>query len=227
MFDAFLKSLKWLARAVFPQRCVFCRGLVEGNLEFCGVCEQKFDAVKNKRVICFNYGEACFDDCVAMFNYVPPVSNAIRDFKFRNKRSYGATLAHFISSVITESYAAFQIDCLMFVPERDKRVKHSEMLAACVSKSLNIPLVCGLVKLKSNQKQHKLNLQNRLKNIKGAYDLKEPGIAKGKTILLIDDIVTTGSTLNECARILKLDGASKVLCATIAATAELKNSIIK
>ncbi|GHU86318.1 hypothetical protein FACS1894198_5970 [Clostridia bacterium] len=221
MFDAFLKCLKCLAKAVFPQRCVFCRGLVEGNLEFCGACEKKFDAVKNRRMISFDYGEVYFDDCVAMFSYMPPVSNAIRDFKFRNKRSYGATLAHFISSVIVKNYAGAKIDCLMFVPEQDKRIKHSEMLAACVSKSLNIPLVCGLVKLKLNQKQHKLNLQNRLKNIKGAYDLKESGIAKGKTILLIDDIVTTGSTLNECSRILRLDGASKVLCATIAATAEL------
>jgi ComF family protein len=220
MFDVFLRCLGWLSRAIFPRRCVFCRELVESDLEFCVACARKFDAIKNERVIRFDYGEAYFDACVAMFGYLPPVSDAICDFKFRDKWSYAATLAYFISRVIIGNYADSKIDCLVFVPEQDKKVKHSEMLAACVSKSLNIPLVCGLVKLKSNQKQHKLNLQSRLENIKGAYALKEPEIAKGRTILLIDDIVTTGSTLNECSRILKLGGASKVLCAAIAATAE-------
>ncbi|MDR2817568.1 MAG: double zinc ribbon domain-containing protein [Oscillospiraceae bacterium] len=220
MFDVFLECWKWLSRAVFPRRCVFCKELVGSDLEFCGACAREFDAIKNERVIRFDYGEPYFDACVAMFCYASPVSDAIRDFKFRNKWAYAATLAYFISSVIIENYADSKIDCLMFVPERDKRVKHSEMLAACVSKSLNIPFVCGLVKLKLNQKQHKLNLQNRLENIKGAYALKDPGFAKGRTVLLIDDIVTTGSTLNECSRVLKLGGASKVLCATIAATAD-------
>ncbi|MDR1354641.1 MAG: hypothetical protein LBJ38_03845 [Oscillospiraceae bacterium] len=214
MFRTFFEGL---VRALFPQRCIFCGGLGVGDCVFCSRCKLDCGKIINCRAIDFNYGDRYFDDCVAMFCYLPPISTAIRAFKFHGKHSHGVVLAQFICDIVQRAYANIQIDCLTFVPETSRKVRHAELLAKHVSKSLDIPLVCGLVKLQENQKQHKLNLQNRMSNVKGVYAVNGQ-LIEGKRILLIDDVVTTGATLNECSRVLKSSGAAAVLCATVAAT---------
>ena len=91
---------------------------------------------------------------------------------------------------------------------------HSGLLAGKVAEGLSVPYVRALKQIKENRMQHTLTLSERRKNIKGIYSVTAD--VKGKKILLIDDIKTSGSTLNECAHILRLAGADDVKCLAFA-----------
>ncbi|MDR1260753.1 MAG: double zinc ribbon domain-containing protein [Oscillospiraceae bacterium] len=220
MFNAILNEL---LKIIFPPKCVFCKGFLLGEQEICDVCKEKLAVIKNKRVIEFNYGKMFFERCVALFYYLPPVSSVICNFKFNGKNFLKNTLARFICDMVEQEYVDVQFDCIMFVPELNRKRKHCKLLAEQVSKIVGLPLAENLVKLKKNQKQHELKLKSRLENIKGAYGLNDVEAVVGQTVLLVDDVVTTGSTLNECARILKVGGVMRVFCATIAATAGVED----
>lgn len=93
----------------------------------------------------------------------------------------------------------------------------AKLLAEGIAKSVDLPLAPCLVKTRNNPAQSKTkSAAERSRNVVGVYRLKDKVDVKGKNILLIDDVVTTGSTLSECARILRKAGANKVYCATIA-----------
>jgi predicted amidophosphoribosyltransferase len=92
------------------------------------------------------------------------------------------------------------------------------LLATELSKVLSLPVKNVLEKIFDNNIQHESSQNRRKGNVLGVYDVRENEDVKGKTILLVDDIKTTGATLNECAKILKIRGAEKVYCVTVALT---------
>lgn len=97
-----------------------------------------------------------------------------------------------------------------------KRVRgfnQSEVLAERIAKILSLPIINALSCVKSAHSQHKIkDYKERFKNVKGIY--KANGAFDGKTLLLVDDIMTTGATLNECAAVLLRAGADKIYCVT-------------
>ena len=84
------------------------------------------------------------------------------------------------------------------------------------TKNLNVKIEDLLIKTKENKIQHTLPRVERLKNPIGVYNINDKASISGKTVLLVDDIVTTGSTLSECCRILKKNGVKDIYCVTIA-----------
>ena len=113
-------------------------------------------------------------------------------------------------------------DAVCFVPMSRKRrrsveLNHSELLARAAAKELGVKLCKNmLMSIKNTETQHKLDFPARVKNVTGAYRASER--AAGKRILLVDDIMTTGATLNECAKQLMLAGAEYVYCAAALVT---------
>ena len=91
-----------------------------------------------------------------------------------------------------------------------------------MSKRLEIPVKNALVKLFDVKTQHDMAIMQRKGNVHGIYDVKDGFSVKGKTVLLVDDIMTTGETLNNCALIMKIRGAEKVYCVTAALTVKEK-----
>ena len=119
-----------------------------------------------------------------------------------------------------------KFDFICYVPftlsqKLHRQYNQSELLAEKLSEKLNIPLNDVMIKLFDTKSQHKMNFRYRVGNVFGVYDIKEDQDVTGKIILLVDDVRTTGSTLNDCARILKIRGADKVYC-TVAALAGVK-----
>jgi predicted amidophosphoribosyltransferase len=109
-------------------------------------------------------------------------------------------------------------------PKKQKKrgFNQSELLAKDIAKELNLPCKKLLVKTKNNDEQHNCaSLAQRRENVKGVYKAVKDETIKGKTILIIDDILTTGYTLGECAKTLEKYTHSKILCATVCA----KNNI--
>ena len=100
-----------------------------------------------------------------------------------------------------------------------RKYNQSELLAKQISKLANIPYEPDILyKRKGTRPQEGLTRGARLKNLSGAFDIypKQAHLLQGKNIALIDDVITTGTTANECARILKKHGAKKVMVVTIA-----------
>jgi len=151
------------------------------------------------------------------------VRHAIHGLKYREKQSYARPLAR-VMAYAFEHKLEEEIDLISFVPTnpstlRKRGYNQAELLARELAKLLDKPCLPLLEKTRETRPMHGLRPELRRANVLGAYRLccGEPLVA-GKRILLCDDILTTGSTLSECGRMLKTAGAEKVFCLCAAAT---------
>lgn len=111
------------------------------------------------------------------------------------------------------------ISCIPLSKKRfhDRGYNQAELLAKEISKNVDVRFVPTLKKIKNNTAQSTIkDAKQRAVNVVGAYTVIDPNAVKGKRILLVDDVVTTGSTVSECARMLKRAGAKAVYCITLA-----------
>lgn len=100
---------------------------------------------------------------------------------------------------------------LHYKKQLERGFNQAERLARILSRKFNLPLETkALKRIKETDSQANLKKNDRLKNIKGAFKIKNPKNIKGRTILLLDDVATTGTTLNEAARVLNKNGARRV-----------------
>ena len=161
------------------------------------------------------------DDCVSAVIYDGPVREAILRYKFGDAQIYHIAFGELVAERIYEDLQG-EYDVLSWVPLAPDRRKERgydqvELIARNVSKRLRIPLVPLLKKRRGVSAQSLTSgPEERRANIAGAYRVIDPDAVRGKRILIIDDVVTTGSTLSECAKMLRMAGAEKVLCATLA-----------
>ena len=112
-------------------------------------------------------------------------------------------------------------EVVVSVPISKERLKErgynqSELIAKKTAECLGIPYANCMIKTKHNSEQHRLHLKDRKENVKGVYELEENKHITNKKVLLVDDIVTTGYTLAECASVLMEHGAKEVLCGAVA-----------
>ncbi len=126
-----------------------------------------------------------------------------------------------MAEAIRIAYKSECFDVITYVPlhkirQKERGYNQSELLARELSYLLELPLECLLVKTKNNPPQHTTDAKHRSENVKNVYKVKDEARIENRRILLIDDIITTGNTLGECARMLKLAKAEKVCCATFA-----------
>ncbi len=205
--------------SLFPQVCGICEKINENSL--CKKCELKI----NKQInICFEQQieDKYFNELICVFKYEGLIRKLLLDYKFKGKSYLYKTIAKVILKQenifkILESY-----DTIMPIPISKKRRKErgynqSELIAKEIAKNINIKYQNNcLIKTKNIIEQSKLNREQRILNIQGAYVLKNEETIKNKKILLFDDIYTTGSTVNECSRILRKVDLKKIGILTIA-----------
>lgn len=156
---------------------------------------------------------------------------AVRDAIHQLKYGLNSSLALPLGSILSE-FAAIQADdymalsLIMPVPLHPKRLRErgfnqSLLLARHVAEKLHTELdFLSLRRIRYTAPQTSLGRRERPKNVKGAFQIRDPDVVKGRTILLVDDITTTGNTLNECARTLKRAGSGDVHCLVLARPAE-------
>lgn len=118
----------------------------------------------------------------------------------------------------------YGIDCVMPVPLHVSRLRHrgfnqSLILAHRVAESFGLTLSYdNLIRIRPTRPQVNLSGEERLRNVKGAFSLRRPGDVEDRCILIVDDVFTTGATMNECASVLKRAGARSVIALTLART---------
>lgn len=203
---------------MFPPRCVFCRKFLKSGERFiCGGCGKTLPyADRDERKGDF------FTVCVFPLYYRGSVRDSVLRFKFKNATNYAACYGKMLADCIAKSLSG-QYDYITWVPLSKKRLKRrgydqamllamatalelGEVALELLKKTIDIPAQSGLGPA-----------EKRRANVSGAYVVIDPELVRGKRILLIDDIVTTGSTLSECARMLLMADAESVVCAALAA----------
>lgn len=229
---------KAIAAALFPNLCIACgEAIPEGEYlcEYCTEMAALVDYTKNCRR-CGSLKKNCecsrrvfhFNGCIAPFYNDGVIRDAMYSFKFAHKDYIGKFFAQKMSIMVKSVYSDIKFDGIVYVPMRtSKRLKRgfnqSEVLARHISKILDLPIFYNtLISGKKTKVQHKLKEQERFKNIKGKFIANKKYNLTGKTILLVDDIKTTGATLDECAKQLMLLGADEVYCITGLMTAKNK-----
>lgn len=220
-------------RAVFlPDRCCFCGKPVPFRKEMCRKCQ--VDAVRIEPPICINCGLPEKDcDCrknskfyqgiTAPYVYSGVVRQGIALWKFRNFYRNVDFFAKMIADAVNINFSNEKFDVITFIPQTDKEMENREynqgqLLAEKTGEILGIPAVPLLVKLYETERQHNLQHIERSGNVFGVFDICNIKMTENKKILLIDDIKTSGRTLNECAKMLHLHNAESVHCAVIAIT---------
>ena len=212
-----LKIQEKILNLIYPQTCGICGKIATNSL--CKKCEIELKKQEESQIIGNNKEEIenkNFDELIYIFKYEGQIRKLILDYKFNEKSYLYLTFVNFLlkNKKIFEKIKNY--DTIIPVPISKKRNKtrgynQSLLIAKEIAQQTNLELVNNcLIKTKNIIEQSKLNKEDRTKNIQGVYELKNKKMIENKKILLIDDIYTTGSTVNECSKILRKGNPSKI-----------------
>lgn len=220
-------------RVLYPQTCCFC-GKICGS-DICHECEKEIEYIskpvcdKCGKPITYGEGQLCFDCSKqpmfyeqgrSLWLHKGPVKQGIYQFKYHNRRYYGLYYADELYRCHEETIRQWGIDVIIPVPLHRKRKRkrgynQAEIVARQLGKRMGILVdTRAVVRSKYTTAQKELSHSERKQNVRDAFEvvrMKE----KVKNILIIDDIYTTGSTINELSRILRKKGDFRVFFLTI------------
>lgn len=222
-----------ILHTLFPQKCILCAVATNSMKSLCQDCISNLPlapSVSCPQCGITTTGEVCgrclknpphFDSTLALFTYAFPVDAILQHYKYNN----ALYLGELFGTLLSESIFNTACDVIMPMPLHSKRLQdrgfnQSLEVAKILAKQLDIPLdQTSCTRIKDTAPQASLPLGDRLKNMRNAFDIKPnqlPHQIKGKHIVIIDDVMTTGSSLNELAKTLKAAGAKRVDCWVIA-----------
>ncbi|MBQ3573399.1 MAG: ComF family protein [Clostridia bacterium] len=231
---------KILLNLVYPPRCVFCsrRLSPKTRLLVCPTCANELPYCRAYsrcrrcgKPVPQGAGNMC-NSCYTRKHYNTRITSAFvytdraRDAVLAFKKEYNAsgagTLAIYVAGMVKYDFGGVDFDAVVSVPPRKKssseeRFDQAACLGKAVARRLGIPYIShAMVQTGIGRKQSSLSYSARIENVKNKFAVKKPNAIDKKTILLIDDVCTSGATLEECAKMLKESGAFRVYAATIA-----------
>lgn len=204
---------------IFPRKCVLCRNILsKDETDLCRSCRATApEFTKPKRNISF------VAQWTAIWYYKGNVRSSIHRFKFGNARGYAEFYARQLAVKLQETEFLDKIDILTWVPISPIRrfargYDQSQLLTQALGKELGLPVIRTLRKVRHTPPQSAIkHAAQRRANILNAYKPYKPERFSGLHILLLDDIITTGSTASECAKTLLINNVKEVTLAAIAA----------
>ena len=211
------RLILYIQSFLFPAKCILCRTLLkEEETDLCRRCRAETDAYpQGKLKLQF------IDRAAAVWYYKSNVRKALHRYKFRGARFLAEPFGRMMAmKALTEELT--DVDIVTWVPISPLRklirgYDQDELLARVIGRELGIPAAGLLKKIRHNRPQSGLaGYAKRRANVLGVYAAADPAGISGKRILLVDDILTTGATASECARVLLTAGAEEVNCAVVA-----------
>ena len=200
-------ALEALLDIIYPydNKCIICG--VEGFLGICSKCKSEIKRVHQQ------------EEIMAYGSYGGVLKKLILNLKYHKSFIAGKVLADLLCQIIIEK--KLSIDCICYVPiSKDSLKKRGfnqcSVLAKNISSILDIPVIDCLVKVKETKEQKLLGKEERMKNILDAFEIKNKEKLFKKNILLIDDVYTTGATINECKKNIEKCNINKIYLLTIA-----------
>lgn len=241
--NMFRRLIKGLTDIIYPKRCLSCKNKlgassvdnlicggcwssIKRNLPpFCHSCGrhlEKGNVAKNICPHCIKkklHFDRAFSPCI----YTGIIKELIHEFKYKNKDYLGFPLSRLMIEFIREYNVA--IDCLDFIVPvplhktrlREREFNQAEVLSKYIAEEFKKTLLPdALLRHRHTKTQTDLELSQRLLNVKDSFSVNKPGDIKGKNLLVVDDVLTTGATSSEAARALKGTGANIVFVLTLA-----------
>ncbi len=208
----------FLMNLLFPPKCILCGKLLQKNeQDLCREC--RVDSPEypfRKENLQF------LDSFTAVWYYEGNVRRSLLRYKFYNARSYADGYGRLLAMKLLQTNPE-GFDCLTWVPvSRLRKLRRGydqvQLLADAVGRELGMTPVPLLKKVRHNRPQSRIrDAAKRRGNVLGVYREENREAISGRRILLLDDILTTGATAGECARVLLTAGAKEVHCAAVAA----------
>lgn len=204
---------------LFPRKCVLCRTLLEKHeTDLCHNCRIHAPVYTKS-----NFKLSFLAGWTAVWYYKDEARQSLLRYKFRNTRSYAAVYGRLLAMrLLTEQWGEFDVMTWVstgWLRKFKRGYDHVALIAQTVSAEFSMPLTKLLRKVRNTPPQSGISDPARRRaNVLGAYQVIDPELVKGKRILLLDDIITTGATISECARVLLTAGAKEVYCAAVAIT---------
>ncbi len=228
----FTKSiLEATGKLVFPPKCIFCSKLLgpEVQMEMCKECFNRipfivdYGAFIEKFLYDTDTLSTWFDGVFCICEYKGIIKQSIMRYKYFGKAHYYRTFAMIIADKLKEMINISEFDIIISVPlhkqrERKRGYNQSLLISKEISKIMGIPDKSSLlIRHRYTDTQSLLHKNERYLNVKNSFRVTNENEISGKSILLVDDVLTTGYTINECSRMLKESGAEKVYAVVIAA----------
>lgn len=222
------------SEVLFPSdgRCILCKKLLLFEPHpFCYSCLEKIPWIREKTCkkcgkeerisdtqLCYDcfHTSHLFEQGLSLFTYRGEGRRIIHEIKFEGNKKLGFWVGKQMGKKIQKGHWKDSLDMILPIPLHFKRLQErgfnqSEKLAKGITAILNISLETNLLRrIVDTPHQTDLSRKQRQENIKNAFQVEDPEILLGKRILLVDDVYTTGSTIDACAKVLKEAGAKKV-----------------
>jgi ComF family protein len=215
------EKLSWKKKILFfffPPQCAVCGKMGQEGL--CPECRREVEEnFEPKKYLAWG-GNGFADEMLSLFPYdCRPVQTMLFDFKKNDYEDIASLFGEYIVRGAKSRLFYKNIDLVTFSPRRKSARRsagfdQAESLAKIVARRLGLPYEPLLVRRGFSRAQHKMKGEDREKNVRGVFQPLRK--LDGETVLLIDDIVTTGASARECARVLKKSGAMKVFVLSLA-----------
>ena len=212
-----MKLWTYLLTLLYPEKCVLCGKVLEKEeTDLCHTCriEAPECPISRKKY-------PFIDSWTALWYYEGEVRRSLLRYKFYGRRNYADVYGRLLAMKLLKEDRA-DVDVLTYIPisprrRRKRGFDQVELLTQKVAQELNIPCVAAIKKVRHNRPQSGIvgDAQRRA-NVLGAYAVTDGEAVRGKRVLLFDDIVTTGATAGEAARVLLTAGAREVHLAVVA-----------
>ena len=213
---------------IYPDKCMFCGVPVGDGKVACKECFETIPYISGdtcercgteKEYCNCKVGDFAFKQNVSVFYFENSIKKMVYRFKFYKLPQIASVMADFMAKQVSVKYKDITFDLVTFVPVSPlKRVfrgyDQSKLLAKAVAERLGLPMEKTLSRKVFSRSQKYRKGKERRNNVRGKFKASQP--LNAKRVLIIDDIMTTGSTLSECARVLKREGVKEVFCSTFA-----------
>lgn len=213
-----MKILDLIAHLLYPWKCVFCESVLK-DTDICRECEEKLPyTVGDSAMQKFPF----IDKCVSPLYYKDKVRASVHRYKFGGCSAYSRRYAALMSDCVENNLDCRSVDVISWIPLSKKRLRQrgydqARLLAEEIAAKTGLPCRQLLQKIKNNSAQSLTrDAKQRRENVAGVYALDDGADVSGLRILLVDDVVTTGATMSEAARILRKAGAKSVFGVTLA-----------
>ncbi len=228
-------ALNTLSYTIYPKRCKLCGEVIRAEDELCEECKSEKRITGEICIRCGREKDGCtckkdkfsprYKEFCAPYYYGGSIERGINRLKSGGFYELAEGMGEAIYKTVSERYKDIRFDYVTCIPmrkgkERRRGYNQSELLAKAVSKRLGVKYKPFLKKVYGYSSQRYLGPEERKRNIYATFDLLKDEDAEGKTILLVDDVKTTGSTLSEAAAMLRIYGAT--VYATSLAVTKLK-----
>ncbi len=208
-----MKTLEKIRQLLYPQKCLNCGEAIERG----SLCDDCLLKIKPNEMSIDLDGKTTLR-VISSQSYTDGFRDSVQAFKFSGAYRMSDDFAELMRLNLEEW--EIKADIITFVPmtksrERERGYNQAQKLAESLSEKIGLPCMKLLTKNRNNLVQHSLNAKERKKNVIGVYDFSSENYIKDRTIVLVDDIITTGATISECAKVLYESGAKEVfgICA--------------